>query len=163
MMLFNITFTLDSEKRKIIERAIKKKRIKITPKKLLLIFVILIITAIFVCIQGLQIGASFFSIFSLPYILINLFALYEKRKAENKLLKRSTTFSLYEDRIEIIYNPTEDYKGTFERVYPLSAVREFLDYNNFFVISFDNGDSHFLIKSDFTQEQLEILNSKIKK
>lgn len=163
MMLFNVTFTLDSEKRKIIEKTINRKRLKITPKKLLLIFIILIITAFFVWIEGPRIGASFFSIIALPYVLINLFDLYEKRKAENKLLKRSTSFSLYEDIIEIIYNPSEDYKGTFERVYPISAVIDFSDYNDFIIISFDNGDSHFLMKSDFTQEQLEILISKIKK
>lgn len=163
MMLFNITFTLDEEKRKIIEKTINRKRLKITPKKLLLICVILIITAFFVWIEGPQTGASFFSIFALPYVLINLFALYEQRKAENKLLKRSINFSLYEDKIEITYNPTEDYKGAFERTYPLSAVIKFSNYNDFINISFDNGDSHFLMKSDFTQEQLEILISKIKK
>lgn len=163
MKIFSLTFILDSEKRKIIEKELKKKRRKLNAKKVLIIFIILIITGYFVWTDSPQMGASFFSIFALPYILINIFAINEQKKSEYKLFKRSTEFTLYEERIEITDNPTEDYKGTFERVYPLSAVKEILEYTEFVIILFDNSDRQFIMKSDLTEEQLNLLISKTKK
>lgn len=163
MKIFSLTFILDSEKRKIIGKELKKKKRKFNTKKALIIFIILIISGYFVWTDSPQMGASFFSIFALPYVLINVFALNENRKSEYKLFNRSTVFTLYEDRIEITDNPTEDYKGTFERVYPVSAVTEITDYPQFIIVHFDNSDRQFVMKSDITNEQLNLLTSKTKK
>lgn len=163
MMLFSLTFTLDKEKREIINKTIRKKKIKLAPKKCLAIFLICMATCFFIWSDTLQLGASLFLIIALPYILINIFTLFEHKNAEDKLYKRTTTFSLYEDRIEITDNPTADYKGTFERVYPLSAVTEISDFPEFIIILLDNSDKQFVMKKDLTEEQLKILNSKIKK
>lgn len=163
MMLFSLTFTLDKEKRDIINKTIRKKKIKFTPKKCLAVFLICMFACFFIWSDTLQLGASLFLIIALPYILINVFALHEHKNAEYKLYKRTTTISLYEDRIEITDNPTADYKGTFERVYPLSAITDFSDYPEFIIILFNNSDKQFVMKKDLKEDQLNILISKIKK
>lgn len=163
MMLFSLTFTLDKEKREIINNNLRKRKIKLTPKKCAVILLIIAAACFFIWADVPELGSSVFSVIFLPYVMINIFALNEHKKADYKLHKRSTTFVLYEDRIEITDNPTENYKGTFERVYPLSAVKEFLEYPQFIVISLENSDRQFLMKSDFTEEQLNLLISKIKK
>lgn len=163
MKIFSLTFTLDREKRVLISKALKKKKIRITPKKLLIISIILFFTGYCVYSDYPQLGASFLSMIALPYILINIFALNEQKKSACKLYKRSTTFTLYEDRIEITDNPTEYYKGAFERIYPISAVTEISDYPQFIIITFDNSDRQFIMKSDLSEEQISLLISETKK
>ena len=110
-----------------------------------------------------QLGTSIFYVIIIPQIFLRILALKEHKKADYKLFRRSTTFTLFEDRIEITDNPTEDYKGSFERTYPLSAIKEISDNPQFLIIAFDNSDRQFIMKSDLTEEQLNLLITKIKR
>lgn len=162
MKLLSVTFNLSKDDCNTAIKAISKKRKKVSLKKLLLIAIILSFCAIWIFLDMAYISLNLTVVFILPYILINLFAVYESKKAKNKILKRSTTVEFFEDKIEITDNPSKDYKGKFEKVFPYEQVSALLDFPEFLLITFKNSDTQLIMKKDLQEEQIKLISSKIK-
>ena len=163
MKLLSVTYNLTEDDLKIIKKELPKRKIKFTTKKLILIAVILVYCAYCYFVDLTFFAVNLLQLLIIPYILINLFALYEHKKAEHRLFKRSTTIELFEDRIEITKNPTEHFKGRYEKVFPFEEVTDIKQYREFIILIFNNSDTEFLMKKYFKKEELEQIMLKLKK
>ncbi len=162
MSLLSVTFNITQEDLKIIEKEVPKFK-KISPKMMLIIALILIFCGIWIFLDLVFVSVNLLLIFLVPYIIINLSALHKHKKSDYKILKRSTTFELFEDRIKITRNPDENFKGKYEKNFPLDEVAEFIEYQNFILIVFKSYDAQFLMKKHFKKEELEQILLKLKK
>ncbi len=162
MSLLSVTFCLTKEDLKTIEKEVPKFK-KLSPKMLFIIALILVFCGIWIFLDLVFVSANLLLIFLIPFIVMNLSAYLKQKNSDNKLLKRSTTFELFEDRIKITRNPDENFKGKYEKEFPLDEVAEYKEYKNFIFIVFKNYDAQFLMKKHFKKEELEQIMLKLKK
>ena len=163
MNLLSVTYNLTADDFKKISKALPKPKRKLTLKKLVLIAVILIYSGFCVWIDLTFFAANFLQSLIIPFVLINIIAVYNHKKAEYKLLKRSVTIELFEDRIEIIRNQTEDFKGKYKKVFSFEKVADIQEFSEFLILKFNNSDTEFLMKKHFKKEELEQIMLKLKK
>ncbi len=162
MSLLSVTFSLTKEDLEIIKKEVPKVK-KLSPKMILIIILILVFCGIWLFLDLAFISFNLLLVFLVPFIIINLSVFFENKNPDSKMIKRSTTFELFEDRIKITRNPDENFKGKYEKEFPLDEVAEYKEYQNFIIIVFKNYDAQFLMKKHFKKEETELLLSRIKK
>lgn len=162
MSLLSVTFLLSKEDLKTISKEVPKIK-KLSSKMIFIILLILAFCGGWLFLDLAFVSANLLLLFVVPFITINLSALMEQKNSDDKLLNRSTTFELFEDKVKITRNPDEKFKGKYEKEFPLDEVAEFIEYQSFIFIVFKSYDAQFLMKKHFKKEELEQIMLKLKK
>lgn len=100
---------------------------------------------------------SLIAFLAIPKISKSIFFSSQKKMSESDLMKRPVTVDFYGDHIVYIYNPTEKYKGVFERHFGFDKVTNVVDYRKFIAFIFKDNTSIFIPKRALDISQIEMI------
>lgn len=126
----------------------------------LMIMCVLIAAAFFIG-QYELIFYVFLSLFIIPKVTEIILLLSQMKNSESKLSKRPVTIDFYGDHIVYRYNPTEKFKGNFEKHYAFNKVTNVIDSSNAIAFAFGEADTVLIPKRALDSEKNMMISNLI--
>lgn len=101
------------------------------------------------------------SLFIIPKVAEMILLFSQLNKSKSLLSKRHVTIDFYADHLVYRYNPTEKFRGNFEKHYAFSKVTNVIDSENAIAFAFGEADTVFIPKRALDNEKRTMISNLI--